>query len=631
MSKSMFFLLVIIFPLYINGDCSYGIKFQHSMISSNDTYGGSTNAVGLQKNQRFASNNCEFYVTWTDSTILTNVEFVLSIYDAVEDVKLYENTQSATKCNNNCIRKTRVRLKADGSLTAERQMSQQGSSDWLIQHPMYNYTLKRDIGVYYAILTDEGELYIADINYTKLETIYKWPESRAPTRATNNPTMTPTHTPTKSPTCGYEPKYIHSMVSSNQSYGGVTNTLGLLKNERLSSVNCQYYVTWGETISNNVKYSLIVYDAVNDVKIYENTQTIQRCFNKCISETRVRMKDNGALTAERRMTNIINGDDNGFLVNHAMYNYSVIREINTYHLVLSNDAELYVADADFNKIETIFILTNNPTLNPTDSPTILTNNPTNYPTNTPTNIPSSIPTNTPTGNPSMDPTESPTQIPSVSTLNPTTNPSQNPTAFPSKYPTQTPTNIPSNIPTSSPTVNPTVSPAISQLSSSTKKESNPTLMIIILVLGGIIIVIVGLFLYISRRNKTKDKITKVQLETMSNKLAKLEAQTTSYTSPEGNALPHGVTNEDTYSTEGANSTNEQIYNEQVSAIYNDVNTPGKDPSPLVNNGQDIGTYYANNKDVIMKNDRIIAQQYQENQFDLQEATQGNDVKTPGNI
>eukprot|EP00490_Sorites_sp_Unknown_P002138 CAMPEP_0114672804 /NCGR_PEP_ID=MMETSP0191-20121206/43545_1 /TAXON_ID=126664 /ORGANISM="Sorites sp." /LENGTH=115 /DNA_ID=CAMNT_0001936055 /DNA_START=1045 /DNA_END=1389 /DNA_ORIENTATION=- len=115
---------------------------------------------------------------------------------------------------------------------------------------------------------------------------------------------------------------------------------------------------------------------------------------------------------------------------------------------------------------------------------------------------------------------------------------------------------------------------------------------------------------------------------MSNKLAKLEAQTTSYTSPEGNALPHGVTNEDTYSTEGANSTNEQIYNEQISAIENNMNTPGKDASPLANNGQDLGTYYAN-RDIIMKNDRIIAQQYQENQFDLQEATQGNDVKTPG--
>ena len=622
MSTFVVFLVVIIFPLYINGNCSYGFKYQYSMISSDDTYAGSTNDVGLLKNQKFASNNCQYYVTWTDSFTITNVLYTLIVYDAVNNVRLYENTQSMSKCINNCIRKTRVRLKDDGSLTAERQMDSQGQAEWLTPHPMYNYTIKRDIGVYYAILTDDAELYIADMNFNKLETIYKLTDS--PTHVTNNPTMMPTHTPTRSPThCVYPTKYVHSMISSNQSYGGATNNLGLSNNERLASDNCQYYVTWTDSIGNNVKYKLIVYDAVNNVRIYENTQSIQRCFNNCIRKTRVRMKDNGALTAERRMTSQSN-----FLVNHPMYNYSVIREINTYHLVLSNDAELYVADANFNKIETIFILTNNPTLNPTIatySPTILTNNPTNYPTNNP-----SI-------DQTIDPTGSPTKVPSVSILNPTTDPSPNPTTSPSQFPTQIPsiyptsipTMNPSNIPTGNPITNPTISPAISELASASKEDSNSTLVIIILVLSGTIIVIVGLFLFISHKNKTKDKLTKVQLETMSNKLAKLEAQTTSYTAPEGNALPHGVTND--YSTEGMDSTNEELYNEQVSEIYNDLNTPHSDP-PIPNNSEDIGTYFANNSnnEIITQNDTIIAQEYQENQMDIQEVTRGNDIQTPGN-
>ncbi len=143
---------------------------------------------------------------------------------------------------------------------------------------------------------------------------------------------------------------------------------------------------------------------------------------------------------------------------------------------------LYISEADGNRIRKVISVTNSPTVTPTTitptrtptanptyiptvrptiTPTITpTTKPTFSPTFTPTRTPTFSPTRTPTRTPSKIPTVRPTIIPTtmVPTITPTSIPTSIPTLIPTSIPTITPTLVPTEIPTNIPTPIPTEAP-----------------------------------------------------------------------------------------------------------------------------------------------------------------------------
>ena len=330
--------------------------------------------------------------------------------------------------------------------------------------------------------------------------------------------------------------------------------------------------------------------------------------------------------------------------------------------IFNSTANAYYCGGEpvFNPTLSPTLVTTNPTRNPSVSPIKNTINPTQAPTITPTLIqinPTQVPTVTmiPTSN-TYNPTIHTDEPISMPTLTPTTNPTLLPTSSPTKNtinPTQIPTET-TNIPTVSPTViqiNPTSTPTdVQKLTNTTTglfnttnvslttvvNTSNPTnaqtkwiIMMITITISLLLILLITYYcLYRSKKLKSQAKPTQVINTTPRQLSNHVKINSTSHNGE--------MDNNDDMDDEGASA---QIQNDHIIShewqqnqydIHN-ITQGNTDPKHLQTNvNSNVGEIPNNN--IQSKNDNKIAQHLQQNQQDIHDLTKGhipsNEFETP---